>query len=86
LIKGLRTGKPNYDEMGPGLAEASRQLLSYLHPDIHEAGPIQSIRFVGAGNGCADVYFVQRESRPLSWRIGLDSDGMISMAWVSRGL
>jgi hypothetical protein len=86
LIEGLRTGEPNYDEMGPGLAEATRQQLSDLHPDIREAGPIQAIRFVGVGNGGVDVYFVQHESRPLYWRIGLHSDGTISTAFVSRGL
>jgi hypothetical protein len=86
LIEALRTGKPNYDEMGPGLAEATRQQLSYLHPDISEAGSIQSIRFVGVGSQGADVYFVQHERRSLYWRVGLDSDGTISMAWVSPGL
>jgi hypothetical protein len=86
LIEGLRTGKPNYEEMGPGLAEATRQQLSDLHSDISEAGSIQSIRFVGVGGGGADVYFVQHERLTRYWRIALDPHGMISMAWVSPGL
>jgi hypothetical protein len=86
LIEGLRTGKPNYEEMAPGLAEATRQQLSDLHSDIGEAGSIQSIRFVGVGSGLADVYFVQHERRTRYWRIALDPHGTISMAWVSPGL
>jgi hypothetical protein len=86
LIEGLRAGKPSYEEMGPELAEATRQQLANLHSDIGEAGPIQSIRFIGIGSGGADVYFVQHEHRTMYWRIGLDSDGKISMAWVSPGL
>jgi Domain of unknown function (DUF3471)/Glyoxalase superfamily protein len=86
LIEGLRTGKPNYEEMGPSLAEATREQLSDLHSDISEAGSIQSIRFVGVGGGGADVYFVQHEHLTRYWRIALDSHGMISMAWVGPGL
>ena len=86
LIEGLRTGKPNYQEMGPALAEATRQQLSHLHSDIREAGSIQSIRFVGVGNGGVDVYVVEHERRTLCWRIGLDSDGTISTSWISPGL
>lgn len=86
LVEGLRTGEPNYEEMGPALAEATRQQLTNLHSDISEAGAIQSIRFVGVGNGGADVYFVQHEHRTMYWRIGLDSHGKIQIAWVSPGL
>ena len=86
LIEGLRKGQPNYEEMGPGLAEATRQQLSDLHSDISQAGSTQSIRFVGVGSGGADVYFVEHEHRTMYWRIGLDSHGMITMAWVSPSL
>ena len=86
LVEGLRTGRPNYEQMGPVLAEATRQQLASLHRDVSEAGAIQSIRFVGVGNGGVDVYAVQHEHRVLYWRIGLDSDGKISTAWISPGL
>ena len=86
LIEGLRAGEPNYDEMEPGLADATQQQLSNLHRDISEAGPIQSIGFVGVGSGGSDVYFVQHERRALYWRIGLDAHGMIATAWLSPGL
>jgi hypothetical protein len=86
LVEGLRAGKPNYDEMGPGLADATRRQLSSLHRDVSDAGAIQSIRFVGVGNGGVDVYAVQHEHHVLYWRIGLDSQGTISSAWISPGL
>lgn len=86
LIEGIRTGNPNYEEMGQGLAEATRQQLPNLHRDVSAAGPIQSIRFIGVGNMGADVYVVQHEHRTMYWRIGLDSLGKISRSWVSPGL
>ena len=86
LAEGLRTGRPNYEDMGPGLAEATRHQLTSLHRDVSEAGAIQSIRFVGVGNGGVDVYAVQHEHRVLYWRIGLDPDGKTSTAWISPGL
>jgi hypothetical protein len=86
LIEGIRTGKPNYEEMVPRFAEATREQLSELQPDISDAGSIASIHFVGVGGGGADVYFVQHEHLARYWRIALDSHGLISMAWVSPGL
>ncbi|ABE39319.1 conserved hypothetical protein [Rhodopseudomonas palustris BisB5] len=86
LFDGLRTNKPNYEEMVPPLAEATRKQLPKLHSDLSEAGPIESIRFVGVGGGGVDVYFVQHQHSTLYWRIGLDSHGLISTAWVSPGL
>jgi hypothetical protein len=86
MIAGLRSGQPNYEEMDAPLAEATRQQLPLLHEDLREAGSVQSISFVGVGNGGVDVYGVQHERQMLYWRIGLDSHGTISTAWVSPGL
>jgi hypothetical protein len=86
LIEGIRLGKPNYEEMTPALADLTRKQMSHLQPDIYEAGPIQSIRFVGVGTAGADVYRVQQERRTLHWRINLDEHGMIFMAVVTPGL
>jgi Glyoxalase superfamily protein/Domain of unknown function (DUF3471) len=86
LIEGIMTGKPDYEEMDPKLAEATREQLSNLHADLGEAGSIKSISFTGVGGGGSDVYFVQHENLTRYWRIKLDSQGLISMAWVSPGL
>jgi hypothetical protein len=86
LIEGIRVGKPNYEEMTPALADLTRKQMSHLQPDIYEAGPILSIRFVGVGTEGADVYRVQQERRTLHWRINLDEHGTIFMAAVTPGL
>ncbi len=86
LIEGLRTGQPNYNEMVPALAKATRQQLSKLHADVIEAGAIRSIDFLGVGNLGVDVYGVQHENRLFHWRIGLNSHGAISTAWGSPEL
>lgn len=80
------TGKPNYEEMTPPLADLTRKQFSHLYADISEAGSIQSIRFVGVGSAGADVHCVKHERRMLHWRINLDEDGMIFMALVTPGL
>lgn len=86
VIEGLRTGQPNYAEMGPALADITRQQLPAFHRDISEAGSIRSIEFLGTGNLGVDVYCVQHEHRMLYWRISVDSRGVISNAWGSPGL
>src|SRR5262245_41296972 len=47
LIDGLASGKPNYQEMSPVLAEATRQQLKNLHASHEELGAVQSVRFLG---------------------------------------
>jgi hypothetical protein len=86
LIDGLISGTPDYDEMSAGLAEATRQQLPKLQPDLAQSGPVRSVQFLGVGNAGEDVYFVKHEHRAWHWRIALDSSGTISMAWVSPGL
>jgi hypothetical protein len=86
LIEGLRTGKPNYAEMSPALVEATQRQWPDLRSEVGEAGSIQSIQFIGVGNGGADIYLVQHEHQTKYWRIGLDPQGIIVMAWVSSGL
>lgn len=86
LIAGLRAGDPNYQEMAAPLAEATRAQLPLLLEQLREAGAVQSIGFVGVGNGGVDVFGVQHEHRMLYWRIGLDPNGTLSTAWVSPAL
>ena len=86
LVNGLVSGKPNYDEMGSELAEATRQQLPNLLADVGQLGPVQAIQFLGVGSQGADVYLVRQEQGELHWRIALDAKGTITMAWVSPGL
>jgi hypothetical protein len=91
LIEGLTSGKPNYDdkpnydEMSPALAEATRRQLPNLQPGHEELGAVQSVTFLGVGRQGEDVYTVRHENGASHWRIALDSKGVISTAWVSPG-
>jgi Domain of unknown function (DUF3471) len=85
LIDGLISGKPNYHEMSPALAEATRRQLPNLQSGHEELGAIQSVKFLGVGRQGEDVYTVRHENGPSHWRIALDSKGAISTAWVSPG-
>jgi hypothetical protein len=85
LIDGLISGKPNYHEMSPALAEATRHQLANLHLGHEELGAVQSVKFLGVGRQGEDVYTVRHENGASHWRIALDSKGTISTAWVSPG-
>jgi hypothetical protein len=85
LIEGLTSGKPNYDEMSPALAEATRRQLPNLQPGHEELGAVRSVTFLGVGRQGEDVYTVRHENGASHWRITLDSKGTITTAWVTPG-
>jgi hypothetical protein len=85
LIAGLTSGTPNYQEMSPTLAEATRQQLSNLHRGHADLGAVKSVQFLGVGRQGEDVYTVRHENGASHWRIALDAKGVISSAWVSPG-
>jgi hypothetical protein len=86
LVDGLVGGKPNYDEMSPELVRATHDQLPNLHSDMAQLGSVQSIGFVGVGNGGEDINIVKHEHGERYWRILLDSKGTISGARVTEGL
>lgn len=86
LVDGLVSGKPNYDDMGADLAQATREQLPDLLRDVGQLGTILAIEFLGVGSRGEDVYRVRQEGGETHWRIALDSGAKISMAWVSPGL
>lgn len=85
LIDGLIGGNPNYEEMSPALAEATRHQLPQLQPGLAELGTVQVIRFLGVGAAGEDVYSVRHENGASHWRIALDSKATISTALVTPG-
>ncbi len=85
LISGVSSGTPNYQEMSPTLAEATRQQLPTLHRGHQELGAVKSVQFLGVGRQGEDVYTVRHENGASHWRISLDANGAISSAWVSPG-
>jgi CubicO group peptidase (beta-lactamase class C family) len=82
MIEELRVGKPDYDLLGPGLANARRQQLPQLQSMIVGLGALQSVDFKGVGPGGNDIYQVKFDKGALEWRIGLGADGKTENALV----
>jgi hypothetical protein len=85
LIDGIISGKPNYDEMSSGMAEATRHQLPNLQLGHAELGAVHSVGFLGVGTQGEDVYTVRHDNGASHWRIALDSKGTISTAWFTPG-
>ena len=84
LVEGIISGKPNYDEMSSGLAQATRDQWPGLLSNVAQLGSVQSIQFLGVGRQGEDVFILRQEHGASNWRIALDSKGTISMAHYSR--
>ena len=80
MVEELRLGKPNYDQMSPGLANVTRQQLTGLQSTIVGMGAMQSITFKGVGPGGADIYQVKFEKGSLDYRVWLSPDGKVESA------
>jgi CubicO group peptidase (beta-lactamase class C family) len=74
LIEETRTGQPNYDLLGAGLAAATRQQLPQLQGMIKQAGAVKSVSFKGVGPGGADIYEVKFDNGSFEYRISMASD------------
>lgn len=85
LIEGIRTSKPDFAEMSPELAKATRAQLPSLEAGMKQLGAVQSVEFRGVGNQGWDAYDVKQEHGLSQWRIALGADGIIAGALVSMG-
>ncbi len=85
LIEGISTGKPNFTEMSPTLADATRRQLPHLSAVMAHLGPVQSVEFRGVGNQGWDMYDVRQKNGTSQWRIALGADGIITGALVTAG-
>jgi Domain of unknown function (DUF3471)/Chlorophyllase enzyme len=83
LFAGLLEGKPNYDDMGPGLAALTRRQLTQLQASAQALGAIQSIKFLSVTAQGADTYEVRHEHATSNWQITLSPDGKIQGAGFS---
>lgn len=84
-VTGIINGKPNYDEMSPALADATRQQLPKVQAWLVSMGAVQSFQFLGADAQGDDVYTVRQDKGPTHWLIGVDTHGTIYTAMVSAG-
>ena len=84
MIDDLRAGKPDYDSMSPGLANATRQQLAEIQPEINKLGSLRSVTFKGVGLGGADIYVLGFETGALEYRISLGTNGKIEASGYRR--
>jgi hypothetical protein len=85
LLAGIASGAPNYEEMSPELAAATRAQLPQLRASLDTLGAVQSVAFQGVGNRGWDLYLVHHEHGISQVRIQLGADGLISGALISAG-
>jgi cyanophycinase len=76
-IADLLAGTPHYDQMSPGLANATRQQLAHLIPLLTGLGALKSVEFMGVERNGADTYHVEFEHGVTEWRIIMAHDGKI---------
>jgi beta-lactamase regulating signal transducer with metallopeptidase domain len=79
LVDGIRTRKPNYDEMAPWFAELVRQTQP-LNEVYVRWGAVRSTEFRGVDHNGGDVYEVRQEGGMSTWTIFLNSNGRIEDA------
>ena len=77
-IEELQHGQPNYDQMSPQLADATRQQLPQLRQLMAQLGALQSVTFTGVAPNGLDIYQVKFEHGSTEWRIALGPDGKAS--------
>lgn len=80
MVEDVAAGKPDYDSMSPGLANATRQQLPQIQAQMNQFGKLQSIVFTGVGPAGPDIYSVRFEKGALEYRVWLGVDGKIESA------
>jgi len=83
LSDGIASGKPNYAEMGPVLADAVKKQLWTMQPGIVDLGALKTVTFRNVTAQGQDLYLATYEKGTLAWRISLGSDGKIVNALVT---
>lgn len=77
LIQGLATGRPDYNQMGKGLAAVTRKELPTLHKVVASLGPLVSLKFTGVNQQGWDTYKAQFKHGSEKWSINLGPDGKV---------
>jgi len=85
LYAGLLSGQPNYDEMGAGLAQATREQLPQLLAGAQKLGAIQSVEFRGVDPAGMDTYDLRHEHGRTTFRIVMSADGKVQGALMRPG-
>lgn len=76
-IEALRAGTPNYAEMSPALAEATRAQLPGIEKVLSGMGDLKSVTLKWAAPDGEDDYEVAFQNGTLDWTIVVDKDGKL---------
>jgi CubicO group peptidase (beta-lactamase class C family) len=77
IIEEIRSGKPNYDLMGPSLARQMRRRLPEEQAAIVALGALTSVMFKSAGAGGANVFQATFEKGAQEWRVWFNPEGSV---------
>jgi len=80
LIADLASGTPDYEQMGPNMAKATREQLPKLKVKVTNFGAVQNVEFRGVSPTGWDMYEVRFQNGLVPWRIHLDAEGKIDGA------
>jgi retinol-binding protein 3 len=77
-IEGWEKGRPDYDDLGPGLQEATLQQRSRIRRTFARLGALKSLTFVRVGKDGSDVYDASFAHGKLQWSVSpLSADGRV---------
>jgi hypothetical protein len=82
LILGLANGKPDYEELSPGLAQATREQLPELQRTLAALGSLVALKFTGVDPQGRDIYHAQFEHGFDEWHLIMAPDGKIASVSV----
>jgi bla regulator protein blaR1 len=77
-IDAIHSGKPNYDDMEPMMADVVRNRLTQIQALQTQLGPVTSIKFDGVGDAGWDSYVVQHANGRVQTRILLSKEGKVA--------
>jgi retinol-binding protein 3 len=84
-IAGWERGRPDYDDMGPGLQEATLQQRARIQRMFARLGALTSLSFVRVGRDGSDVYDARFAHGRLQWNIEpLSADGRTNGVFFRR--
>src|SRR5688572_9427137 len=78
VLSAIESGRINYEDMEPMLAEVTRSQEQMLLQTGKQLGAVKSVTFKGVGNQGWDAYDVQYANGALTYRIVLASNGKIA--------
>ena len=76
-IDAMTRGEPNYDQMTPEIAAASREQFALNHAILGKLGTLRAMSFRGVTPLDTDIYMAYFAGGMAEWRIGLTKDGKI---------